>query len=302
MNEATFPGGPGLACSDAFQQTGRMEACGRLEGWKHHVHQADSTPPDLDSHNPSSLPLSACRCARGGAKSVLLAETGFQTPGQLEQKHASAIFMPLPGMLLVSLCHSGRAHGNRAPFLRGRRASSATLDNVPVLDGGGNGMRPVQRCGPCGSSSVQPPAHASHPPSPASPVSHLFAVCSKFWFSFVFRRKRKKASAAINRIPSRRALQTATGVFSLSPLTGCKDRRARNVISRRFPSRLSAQHSACVWLRPRLLPESQRKPTVSCPHPAARSQPARQKPEGRMNLLNCRDSLGAGIPALKTRD
>ena len=35
MNEATFPGGPGLACSDAFQQTGRMEACGRLEGWKH---------------------------------------------------------------------------------------------------------------------------------------------------------------------------------------------------------------------------------------------------------------------------
>ena len=154
-------------------------------------------------------------------------------------------------MLLVSLWS---AHGNRAPFIRGRRASSATLEHVPVLDGGGNGMRPVQRCGPCGSSSVQPPAR-SHPPPPASPVSHLFAVCLKFWFSLFFVRKERNQPPRLTASHHGGRCKRAS-LLPVAPLTGCKDRSSRNAIGRRFPSRLSAQRSACVRLRPRRLPES----------------------------------------------
>ncbi len=66
-------------------------------------------------------------------------------------------------------------------------------------------------CAPCSAVARVAPALShprldSHPPPPASSVSHLFAVFQSLVFVFL-PKKRKKAAAAVNRSPSWRALQ-----------------------------------------------------------------------------------------------
>ncbi len=106
MNEATFPAGPSLACSDGFQQTGRMEPCGRPEAWKH-----DTQPSRLDSSlrrlaQPLKAPPLGLPMYLWWSKIHFAGrDTPFPTPRQLEQKNASAFLCP---SLACCWCLSGR--------------------------------------------------------------------------------------------------------------------------------------------------------------------------------------------------
>lgn len=61
-----------------------------------------------------------------------------------------------------------------------------------------------------------------------------------------------------------------------------------------------AQHCSCIFGCGRAFKSS--NPTPRCSHPAGGNQAAQTKAGGLHKPPNCRDSLGAGIPALKTRD
>jgi hypothetical protein len=197
MNEATFPARARFGLFRRLPTTGRMEACGRPEAWKHHVQPSrlDSSRPRFSQPlkpPPLGLPMCPWSKIHFAGKDGLFSNpfSDFWTAGT---KTCKCIFIPLPGMLEVSLCHSGRAHGNRAPFLRGRRASSATLVDVPVLDGGGNGMRPRAALWPVWLQLCPTPG-SRFPPSSTS-LACESSFCRLFQilvFRLFFARKERK--------------------------------------------------------------------------------------------------------------